>query len=570
MPLQQKEVGVTLILQKAPVLGTVSPIKTNMSIILHRPLILLVLDGWGHSDNTEYNAIHGAHKPVWDDLWSLYPHALIRCSGPDVGLPDKQMGNSEVGHMHIGAGRLIPQDFTRISQAIEEGSFFENPTLIPLFEHVAKTGKAVHILGLLSPGGVHSHEAHILAMMEFAVRKGLKDVYLHAFLDGRDRPPKSAAESIRLAHAKFAELGAGRIASLIGRYYAMDRNHRWSRTAAAYHLIAHGQADYRSSDPFIALDMAYAREETDEFVQATAIVPPDGTPVRVEDGDLVIFMNYRADRTRQLTRAFIDKGFPHFDRGRVPELAGFVGLTQYSADFDIPAVFPPMRLTNVFGEYIARRGLRQLRIAETEKYAHVTFFFNGGEERAFEGEDRVLVSSPHVSTYDQKPEMSAYAVTDRLVEAIYSKKYDVIICNYANADMVGHTGNYEATVKAIEAVDRCLGRVFGAAQAVGGELLITSDHGNAEKMREVSTKIRRGQPHTAHTSNLVPLIYVGRPAVPARAGSLVDIAPTMLYLLGLERPPEMTGQPLVTLETEAIPQMTEHNRPRQRLGRLLR
>jgi 2,3-bisphosphoglycerate-independent phosphoglycerate mutase len=533
-------------------------------------MILLILDGWGHSDNTEYNAIHSAHKPVWDDLWALYPHTLIRCAGADVGLPDKQMGNSEVGHMHLGAGRIIEQDFTRISEAVENGSFFRNQTLTRLFEKVARERKAVHLLGLLSPGGVHSHETHILAMMEFAAKQGVQNLYLHAFLDGRDRPPKSAAESIRLAQAKFTELGVGRIASLIGRYYAMDRNNRWQRTEPAFRLITEGQATHQSSDPFIALDMAYARGETDEFVEATAIVPPNGTPVRVEDGDLIIFMNYRADRARQLTRAFIDKDFAPFERNRVPQLAGFVSLTSYSADFNIPVVFPPVRLTNVFGKYIAEHGLKQLRIAETEKYAHVTFFFNGGEERVFEGEDRILVPSPHVATYDQKPEMSAHAVTDRLVEAIHSRKYDVIICNYANADMVGHTGNFEAAVKAVETLDRCLGRVVGATQAVGGELLITSDHGNAEKMREVSTKIRRGQAHTAHTSNLVPLIYVGRPASLAHRGSLVDVAPTLLALMELEKPPEMTGRSLVTLEEESVMPMTQHNRPRQRLGRVIR
>jgi 2,3-bisphosphoglycerate-independent phosphoglycerate mutase len=328
----------------------------------------------------------------------------------------------------------------------------------------------------------------------------------------------------------------------------MDRNSAWQRTQAAYALIAEGKVAFESTDPFIALDMAYARGETDEFVPATAIVPAGSKPVCVGDGDVVVFMNYRADRTRQLTRAFIEPDFEHFDRRRVPALAAFITLTRYSADFDVPVAFPPVRLTNSFGEYIARRGLKQLRIAETEKYAHVTFFFNGGEERVFEGEDRILVPSPHVATYDRTPEMSAYAVADRLVEAIYNQTYDVIICNFANADMVGHTGNFEATVKAIEAIDRCLGRVVGAMQAVGGQMLITADHGNAEKMREVATKMRPGQPHTAHTNNLVPLIYLGRPAEMARAGSLADIAPTMLYLMGLDPPPEMTGRTLITLE----------------------
>jgi 2,3-bisphosphoglycerate-independent phosphoglycerate mutase len=538
--------------------------------ISNRPLILIVLDGWGQSDTTEYNAIHSADKPVWDDLWALYPHTLLRCSGLDVGLPDKQMGNSEVGHMHLGAGRVIYQELTRISQAIEDGTFFQNPTLITSFDHAVREGRAVHILGLLSPGGVHSHESHLLAAMELAARRDVRRIRLHAFLDGRDTPPKSAAESLRLALAKCNELGSGRIASLIGRYYAMDRNNRWQRTEAAYALIVEGKALYEETDPFIALDRAYARGRTDEFVEATVIIPRGEQAVRVEDGDVVVFMNYRADRTRQLTRAFIDKNFKYFNRGRVPELHAFITLTRYSADYDLPVVFPPENLRNVFGEWVARQGLKQLRIAETEKYAHVTFFFNGGEERVFEGEDRILVPSPHLPTYDLKPEMSAYAVTDKLVEAIYSQKYDVILCNFANADMVGHTGNFEATVKAIEAIDRCLGRILGAVQEVGGELLITSDHGNAEKMREVSTKMQPGQPHTAHTSNPVPLLYVGRPARISDNGSLADIAPTLLYLLGLDPPPEMSGRSLITLEAKSASAYKESNRPRQRLGRLLR
>jgi 2,3-bisphosphoglycerate-independent phosphoglycerate mutase len=541
-----------------------------MTPITHGPLILIVLDGWGHSDITEYNAIHSAHKPVWDDLWALYPHTLLRCSGLDVGLPDKHMGNSEVGHMHLGAGRLIHQELTRISQTIEEGSFFESPTLITYFDRAAANGRAVHILGLLSPGGVHSHEFHILAAIELAVRRGVERVYLHAFVDGRDTPPKSAAESLRQAQAKFNELNTGRIASLIGRYYAMDRNNRWQRTKAAYDLIVAGQALYQSTDPFIALDMAYARGETDEFVTATAIIPRGEQAVHVEDGDVVVFMNYRADRARQLTRAFIEPGFNGFNRTRWPALEAFISLTRYSADYDIPVVFPPERLNNVFGEWIAQHGLRQLRIAETEKYAHVTFFFNGGEERVFEGEDRILVPSPHVATYDLKPEMSAYGVTDRLVEAIYSKKYDVILCNFANADMVGHTGNFEATVKAIEALDRCLGRILGAVQDRGGELLITADHGNAEKMREPSTRTKLGQAHTAHTSNMVPLIYVGRPAKISNNGTLADIAPTLLYLMGLEQPPEMSSRSLIALEIESATAYKDSKRPRQRLGRLLR
>jgi 2,3-bisphosphoglycerate-independent phosphoglycerate mutase len=525
------------------------------------------LDGWGYSEETEYNAIHNTDKPVWDSLWESYPHMLLNCSGRDVGLPDEQMGNSEVGHMHLGAGRRVDQEFSRLNAAIEDGSFFRNETLKRAFTQAAHDGKAVHLLGLLSPGGVHAHEDHILAMIDMAAQCDVEHIYLHAFLDGRDTPPKSAADSLQRAYLKFRKIGSGRVASIIGRYYAMDRNKHWDRTRFAYNLIVNGRGIHQTTDPLIALDMAYAREETDEFVESTCICPLDQEPVKVEDGDAVVFMNYRADRARQLTAAMIDEDFAHFSRSRFPKLGAFISLTEYSEDFDIPVAFPAQQLKNVLGEYVANLGLRQLRIAETEKYAHVTFFFNGGEERVFAGEDRILVPSPHVATYDEQPEMSAVEVTDELVQAIGSDQYDVIICNYANADMVGHTGNYEATVQAISCLDRCLGRVVVAAQRQGGELLITSDHGNAEKMRGISTKKERGQAHTAHTSNVVPLIYVGRPARMARNGSLADIAPTLLHLMGLGIPPEMTGGNLVKLtnqksagepaaQSESVPEQT--------------
>ncbi|MGH8593319.1 MAG: 2,3-bisphosphoglycerate-independent phosphoglycerate mutase [Gammaproteobacteria bacterium] len=534
--------------------------------IKHRPMILIVLDGWGHSDSTQYNAIHSAHKPVWDDLWALYPHMLLRCSGVDVGLPDGQMGNSEVGHMHLGAGRIIDQEFTRISRSIEDESFFENPTLIRAFGNAKQRGAAVHLMGLLSPGGVHSHEDHIFAMFDLAAHCKVGPVFLHAFLDGRDTPPKSAAESILKAHTKFLQRGGGRLASLVGRYYAMDRNQNWTRTEAAYRLLREGQAPYQCSDPFIALDLAYERGESDEFIQPTAITR-GGSNVQMKDGDVVVFMNYRADRARQLTRAFTEPSFSYFPRHPL-QLGAFITLTSYSADFDLPVVFPPERLNNVFGEYIAAKGLHQLRIAETEKYAHVTYFFNGGEERVFEGEDRVLVPSPHVATYDHKPEMSVNAVTDRIVEAIHSLKYDVIISNFANPDMVGHSGNFAATVKAIEAVDPCLGRILAAAQAVGGEIVITADHGNAERMRSAETKTERGQPHTAHTTNPVPFIYIGRAAEAGNTGSLIDIAPTLLYLMGIEPPSEMTGRSLITLERQTD-QSYYRLRPQRRISRLM-
>ncbi len=512
------------------------------------PVMLIVLDGWGHSDDTQYNAIHSANKPTWDRLQGNYPHTLIRCSGQDVGLPDDQMGNSEVGHMHLGAGRKINQDYSRISLAIEDGDFFCNPVLRPALERAAANGKAFHLLGLLSQGGVHSHEEHIVALIELAARAGVKRVYVHAFLDGRDTPPKSAAESIQFVQRRCDELGVGHIATLVGRYYAMDRNKHWEHTRAAYELIVDGRALYECSDPLLALDHAYRRGETDEFVKTTAIMSDESQRVRVADGDAIAFANFRADRARQLTAAFTSPAFTEFDRTRLAKIDTFITMTSYGAQFDLPTAFSPTALPNTYGEWIDALGLRQLRIAETEKYAHVTFFFNGGIEAAAAGEERILVPSPEVATYDLKPEMSAVQVTDALVEAISSRTFDTVICNYANPDMVGHTGDFEATVKCIETVDKCLERVVAAARKTGMEVLITADHGNAEKMRSVATKQKPGQAHTAHTNNLVPLVYIGREAEVAPNGCLSDIAPTMLSLMALEIPPEMTGRPLIILK----------------------
>ena len=506
-------------------------------------MVLLILDGWGYSESSQNNAIEAANKPVWDRLWQQYPATLIRTSGAAVGLPADQMGNSEVGHLNLGAGRVVYQEFTRISRAIKTGSFFTNRTLTDAVDQAIENNKAIHILGLLSPGGVHSHEAHIHAMVKLAVQYGASKVYLHAFMDGRDTPPSSAMSSIESMEAEFKKLKCGRFASIIGRYYAMDRDHRWPRIQASYDLITRGDAEYRAPDAGAALSMAYARGETDEFVKATAIVPEGARPVKVEDGDVVIFMNFRSDRARQITRPFIEPDFDGFERVAKPRLGSFVSLTEYKSEFDVPVAYPSERLKNVFGEYIAQHGLRQLRLAETEKYAHVTFFFNGGVETPYEGEDRILVKSPMVATYDLQPEMSAPEVTDNLVTAIESGVYDVIICNYANADMVGHTGKFAAAVKAIEAVDKALGRIYDALQKAGGEMLITADHGNAELMLNEET----GQPFTAHTTNLVPLLYVGRPAQMAEHGALSDIAPSMLYLMNIEIPPEMTGTPLIEL-----------------------
>lgn len=508
-----------------------------------RPMVLLILDGWGYSETPQHNAIAAANKPVWDRLWNSYPHTLIRTSGAAVGLPADQMGNSEVGHLNLGAGRVVYQEFTRVSRAIKTGSFFRNHTLTDAVDLAIENDKAVHVLGLLSPGGVHSHEEHIHAMVELALQRGAKKVYLHAFLDGRDTSPRSAAASIESTQQLFEKLGGGRFASIIGRYYAMDRDHRWPRIQAAYDLITQGKAEFQALDAMSALQMAYARDEGDEFVKATAIIPEGSRPVTVEDGDVIVFMNFRSDRARQITRPFIEPDFDGFVRQRQPRLGSFVSLTEYKATFDVPVAYPAERLKDVFGDYVARNGLHQLRLAETEKYAHVTFFFNGGREKPFDGEDRIMVKSPMVPTYDMQPEMSAPEVTDTLVAAIKGGSYDVIICNYANPDMVGHTGKFDAAVKAIEAVDTCLGRILAAIDKYGGEMLVTADHGNAELMLDNNT----GQAHTAHTMNLVPLVYVGRPAQMQENGALSDIAPTMLALKNMPIPPDMTGTPLVEL-----------------------
>ncbi len=509
-----------------------------------KPITLIILDGWGCSDNPEFNAIHHARKPVWDSLWNEYPHTQLSCSGAEVGLPADQMGNSEVGHLNLGAGQVVYQEFTRISRAIKTGSFYTNATLTDAVDKAVNTGKAVHIVGLLSPGGVHSHEEHIQAAARLAAQRGAKQLYLHAFLDGRDTAPKSAATSIEAMESIFKEIGNGRIASVIGRYYAMDRDHRWPRIQSAYDLITLGEGEFNATTAQEALTKAYKRDETDEFVKATTI----GAPVKVNDGDVIIFMNYRSDRARQITRPFVQDDFDGFERRSRPKLGEFVCLTEYQKGLNTPVAFPPAQLNNGFGEYVSKAGLRQLRIAETEKYAHVTFFFNGGEEEPFPGEERILIPSPNVATYDKQPEMSAPVLTEKLVEAIKSDKYDAIICNFANPDMVGHTGNFDAAVSAIEALDVCLGTVVNAIKEVGGEALITADHGNAEQMVDADS----GQPHTAHTNNLVPFIYVGRPATPeSHRGTLADVAPTMLYLMGLDIPDNMTGRSLMTLTEES-------------------
>mgnify|MGYP001030761341 FL=1 len=509
------------------------------------PVLLLILDGFGCRAERADNAIAQASKPNWDRLWKHNPHTLIHASESEVGLPKGQMGNSEVGHLNIGAGRVVYQEFTRIDHAIESGYFYTNPALLNAVHRVRDQDKTLHVLGLLSDGGVHSHESHFHALLELAAREGLRKVCLHVFLDGRDTPPKSAETYLRRLIAKTEQAGVGHIASMIGRYYAMDRDRRWQRVKSAYDLLTQGRAEFRADNPLAGLEAAYARGETDEFIKATAILPPDAGPVKMEDGDAVIFLNFRSDRARQLSRPFIESDFSEFEREVTPRLATYCTLTGYSDDFDVSVAFPPERIKNGLGEYVANLGLRQLRIAETEKYPHVTFFFNGGEEISFPGEDRVLVPSPDVATYDLKPEMSAFEVTDKLLAAINGKQYDVIVCNYANPDMVGHTGDLQAAIKAIETVDTCLGRVVEAQLARGGEVLVTADHGNAELMRDAET----GQAHTAHTMNLVPLIYIGRRrATLAETGALEDVSPTLLKMMGLPQPPEMTGEALLQFE----------------------
>ncbi|ELK3679661.1 2,3-bisphosphoglycerate-independent phosphoglycerate mutase [Vibrio fluvialis] len=504
-----------------------------------KPMALVILDGWGYREDNSSNAINNANTPVLDGLMANNPHTLISASGMDVGLPDGQMGNSEVGHTNIGAGRIVYQDLTRITKAISDGEFQQNPVLVTAIDQAVAAGKAVHLMGLMSPGGVHSHEDHIYAAVEMAAARGAEKIYLHCFLDGRDTPPRSAEASLKRFDELFAKLGKGRIASVVGRYYAMDRDNNWERVEKAYDVLTAAQGEFTYGSAVEALQAAYARDENDEFVKATEIRAEGQESAAMQDGDAVLFMNYRADRARQITRTFVTD-FAGFERKVFPAL-NFVMLTQYAADIPLPAAFPPASLENTYGEWLSKAGKTQLRISETEKYAHVTFFFNGGVENEFDGEERQLVASPKVATYDLQPEMSSKELTDKLVAAIKSGKYDAIICNYPNGDMVGHTGVYEAAVKACEAVDECIGRVVEAIKEVDGQLLITADHGNAEMMVNPET----GGVHTAHTNLPVPLIYVGSKDIALKeGGKLSDLAPTMLALTNQEIPAEMSGQVL--------------------------
>ena len=495
----------------------------------------MILDGFGIAPK-EGNAIAAANKPNLDRLFGGSPITQIGASGMDVGLPDGQMGNSEVGHTNIGAGHIVYQELTRITKSIQDGPFFENEAFVSAVENAKNNGGALHLIGLLSDGGVHSHITHLYGLLELAKRRGLTKVYVHALLDGRDVPPSSGKDYVEACAKKMGELGVGEIATVMGRYYAMDRDNRWERVEKAYAAMVYGEG-VQAGDPVQAVADSYAQGVTDEFV-VPAVCSRSG---KIQANDSVIFFNFRPDRAREITRTFVDPDFSGFERRNGFFPLTYVCMTQYDATMpNVQVAFKPESLVNTFGEYISQQGLKQLRIAETEKYAHVTFFFNGGVEKQYEGEDRILVKSPQVATYDLQPEMSAYEVTDKLVDAIHSKKYDVIILNYANCDMVGHTGVFDAAKAAVEAVDQCVGRVTEAVAQEGGVTLITADHGNADKMVDED-----GSPFTAHTTNPVPFCVVGYPCKLREGGRLADIAPTMLQILGLPQPKEMDGKSLI-------------------------
>ncbi|GFO67240.1 2,3-bisphosphoglycerate-independent phosphoglycerate mutase [Geomonas limicola] len=508
-----------------------------------KPLLLMILDGWGIAPETETNAVAKAKTPNMNRLMANYPSGEIDGSGMSVGLPDGQMGNSEVGHTNIGAGRVVYQDLTRITKAIHDGVFFENPVLVDCMKKAKAGSGRLHLAGLLSDGGVHSHETHLYALIEMAKRQGIKEVLVHCLMDGRDTPPQSGGEYIDRLEEKIAEIGLGRIATVIGRYYAMDRDNRWERVEQAYRAIVMGEGKpYPSAAT--AMRESYRAGVSDEFVVPSVIVPEGAHTGKAQDGDGFIFFNFRSDRAREITRSLTERSFGGFERAALPKFSSYVCMTSYDETFDLPVAFGPEELTNIFPEVIAKAGLTQLRIAETEKYAHVTFFFNGGREAPFAGEDRALIPSPkEVATYDQKPEMSAYLVTEELLKRLDEDKYDVIILNFANADMVGHTGVMAAAVRAVEAVDQCVGKLVDRVLELGGATIITADHGNAEMMVDDTT----GGPHTAHTCDMAPLVLVdeSRKSVKLRKGVLADLAPTMLEMLGIPQPPEMTGKSLI-------------------------
>jgi 2,3-bisphosphoglycerate-independent phosphoglycerate mutase len=509
---------------------------------MKKPVALIILDGWGINADCSNNAVCQAQTPRLDELLNRYPNSWLNASGLDVGLPEGQMGNSEVGHLNIGAGRVVYQDLTRISCSIEDGSFFANPALKDALQKIRQASGKLHLMGLLSDGGVHSHNSHLYALIELAKRENV-EVCVHAFMDGRDTPPKSGIDYLQQLENELDRLQHGKVATVTGRYYAMDRDNRWDRVEQAWRAITLGDGQKTDSSA-AAISEAYNSGENDEFVKPRVICVNESPVGTVRDGDGIIFFNFRADRARELTRTFTQPDFAAFARPKVPELSAFVCLTEYDATFALPVAYAPESYRNILGEVVSQAGLKQLRIAETEKYAHVTFFFNGGVETPFAGEDRILVPSPQdVATYDQKPSMSAPEVTDEVVRCIENRQYDLIILNFANPDMVGHTGVLEAAIRAMETVDQCAGRVIDALLKVGGCALITADHGNCEMMADAS-----GSPHTAHTSNRVPLILVGPETEGSklRPGTLADLAPTLLSLMGLPVPEEMTGKSLVS------------------------
>ncbi len=503
-----------------------------------KPVMLCILDGWGLREEKKYNAILLAETPYWDILQEMAPMSRLDASGMSVGLPEGQMGNSEVGHLNIGAGRKVYQDLTRINKSIQDGDFFENPVLVEGMENAVKADKSIHLLGLLSDGGVHSHVEQIIAMVRLAKQKGVKRLYMHALLDGRDVPPTSAKIYVEQLESAMKEIGLGEIATVSGRYYTMDRDKRWDRVEKGYNAMAKGEG-LKAASAMDAVEEAYNRGENDEFVLPTVIGTEEPVGV-VQDGDTIIFCNFRADRAREITRAFIQDGFKDFAKD--PLHVEYICLTEYEAALDVKVAFPPDDLTHTLGEVLAEQGKRQLRIAETEKYAHVTFFFNGGKEEPNQGEDRILIPSPMVATYDLQPEMSAFEVTEKVVMAIEKDIYDVIILNFANPDMVGHTGILDAAIVAAETIDACLKNVVEAVEAKDGVIFVTADHGNCETMRNEKT----GKPHTAHTTNLVPFLMVSSDMqdYTLSDGCLEDIAPTMLQVLGIEQPAAMTGKSL--------------------------
>ena len=504
--------------------------------------MLMILDGFGINENEKGNAVKLANTPNIDKLMKTCPTTVIHTSGLQVGLPEGQMGNSEVGHTNIGAGRIVYQELTRITKSIENGDFFSIPELVAAIENCKEHNSKLHILGLLSDGGVHSHMRHLFAILELAKRKDFEDVYVHCFLDGRDTPPASGENYIAKLEEKMKEKGVGKIASISGRFYAMDRDKRWQRIQKAYDALVNGIGN-KATTAVSAIESSYQKEVFDEFVEPTVIYSGDEPVATIGENDSVIFFNFRPDRAREITRTLVDPEFNEFETKKLNLY--YVCFTQYDETLpNVHIAFKPETLKNTFGEYISNKGLTQLRIAETEKYAHVTFFFNGGEEKQYPGEDRILVPSPKVETYDMQPEMSAEEVTQKVVEAIKSKKYNAIILNYANPDMVGHTGNLDAAIQAVEKIDDCVQRVVEAVNEVEGTLIITADHGNAEQMIDYKT----GEPHTAHTTNPVPLILVGKDGVKLKEGKLADLAPTMLEIMGLEKPEEMTGESLLIRE----------------------